>query len=458
MSISKTRVVLVIPSSERVKVLRTAYSPPLGLMSIGASLLQGDSNVGVLVVNGELCSTEDACIKDILAYKPNIVGISTNVGCYRAALNIAKKLKAHQNKYRVVLGGPYVSTMWRECLINRPYIDNCVVGDGETPMVELVRGTSPENIAGLATRDSSGEPRLTPQIDFPLDNYPDPDWSLINAITYQEAYRQTYKQFDAVSASINAMKGCRWQERSGGCIFCALLRSKLRERSPERVWQEINRMYDIYGCNHFWELSDTIGCDIEWLRRFNLLKPSRLISFRGYLRSSEATTESVKLLQSLGYNELFIGIESGDDTVLKAANKGSSIAMNKRATVLLKDAGIKTFASVILGLPGESRQSLQATYDHVCDLFENGMNTLSVCVFAPYVGSRAFFRLLKDEKIGDQYRSSDVFDWPLFSRLWVQTQCVCEWSDIVEYSKRLNSIPSSLYEDNFSYVEREYDI
>jgi len=337
-------------------------------------------------------------------------------------------------------------------------VDYCVVGDGEIPMIQFVNGIPPERIAGLATRDSSGAPRLTPHVDPPLDTYPDPDWSLIDASTYQEAYRQIYKEPNAISASINAMKGCRWQQQSGGCIFCALLRAKLRQRSPERVWQEINTLHDTYGCNHFWELSDTIGCDLAWLRRFSSLKPNRSISFRGYLRASEATHESVTLLRTLGYEEVFIGIESGDDAILKSANKGSTISMNKRATRLLKGSGVKTFASVILGLPGESRNSLQATYNHVCDLFEMGMNTLSVCIFAPYVGSQAFCRLLNNEEVGLQYRGSDVFDWPLLSKLWVETQCMCEWSDIVEYGKRLNAIPSSLYEDNFSYVKREYDI
>ena len=456
MRITHKRVVLVIPSSERVKLLRTAYSPPVGLLSIGASILQLASNTEVAIFNGEMYSTEDDLIKDISDYKPNIVGISTNVGCYRSALSLAKKLK--QSQCTIVLGGPYVSTMWKECLENRRYVDYCVVGDGEIPMVKLINGMAPELIDGVARRDQSGNSHLLPQIDLPLDSYPDPDWSLIDASIYQEAYRQTYKQSDAISASINAMKGCSWQERSGGCIFCALLRSKLRQRSPERVWREINNLYNKYGCNHFWELSDTIGCDINWLHTFSKLKPNRSISFRGYLRSSEATEESVGLLKNLGYNEVFIGIESGDNTVLKAANKGSTIAMNKRATILLKNAGIKTFASVILGLPGESKQSLQATHDHVCDLFSSGMNTLSVCIFAPYVGSRAFKQLLNDKKVGGDYKNVDVFDWPLFSRLWVENQCVCEWSDIIEYSKKLNSIPSSLYEDNFSYIEKTYDI
>lgn len=173
MSTTRMRVVLVTPSSERVKILRTNYLPPLGLLSIGASMLQLTSDTDVAVVNGELYSTKDACLKDIMAYKPDIVGISTNVGCYRAALSIAKKLKTYRNEYLIVLGGPYVSIMWRECLRNRSYIDYCVVGDGEMPMVELVNGVLPERIAGLAKRDISGKPYLTLQVDVPLDNYPD---------------------------------------------------------------------------------------------------------------------------------------------------------------------------------------------------------------------------------------------------------------------------------------------
>lgn len=409
-----------------------------------------------MILNGEIYPSEETFLRDILEYKPDIVGISTNVGCYRSALHIAKKIK-NQNKI-IILGGPYISSMWKECLTNRPYVDYCVIGDGEIPMVQFINGLEPKNISGFAARDLLGTPHLTPQIDPPLDDYPDPDWSLIDATIYQKAYQQTYCQPDAIFASINAMKGCRWQERSGGCIFCALLRAKLRKRSPERVWQEINRLYNDYGCNHFWELSDTIGCDIEWLSHFEALKPNRLVSFRGYLRSSEATYESVELLARLGYKEVFIGIESGDNDILKNANKGTTIATNKKATIALNKAGIKTFASIVLGLPGESKKSLQATYDHVCDLFNSGLYTLSVCIFAPYVGSSAFRRLLADKKIGFEYRGQDVFNFPELSKLWVETQCQCSWDDIIEYSQLLGAIPSSLYEDNFSYIKRNYDI
>ena len=458
MKSSRVRVALIIPHSERVKILRTDYSPPIGILSIGSNLLHANKNIDVLIVNGELYPTEDDCLKKITDFNPDFIGISTNVGCYRSALSLAKKLKVFRNDWIVVLGGPYVSTMWEKCLKNRPYIDYCVVGDGEVPMIELVNGISPENIAGLALRNTLKQPLLKPHIDWPLDTYCDPDWSLIDASVYQEAYRQTYMQNDAISACINAMKGCSWQERSGGCIFCALLRASLRQRSPERVWKEINNLHNKYGCNHFWELSDTIGCDINWLRRFYALRPKREISFRGYLRASEATQETVELMSSLGYKEVFIGVESGDNAILKKANKGCTIAQNKNATILLKNAGVKTFASIVLGLPGESRQSLQATYNHVCDLFKNGLYTLSVCIFAPYVGSRAFRILLANSKISAQYGENDVFDWPSFSKLWVQTQCDCEWTDIMEFSKKLSSLPSSLYEDNFSYIERDFQI
>jgi radical SAM superfamily enzyme YgiQ (UPF0313 family) len=342
--------------------------------------------------------------------------------------------------------------------MNRPYVDHCVVGDGEIPMTKLSSGFDPGSIPGFATRDNQGVPRLNPPNELPLDEYPDPDWSLLDAEIYRKVYRQIYNQPDAIFAPINAMKGCRWQEKSGGCIFCALLRAKLRKRSPERVWGEINSLYEHYGCNHFWELSDTIGCDMEWLRLFDLLKPQRDISFRGYLRSSEANQESVEILARLGYKEVFIGVESGDNDILKEANKGTTIALNKKATIALNQAGIKTFASVVLGLPGESEGSLQSTYDHVCDLFNNGLYTLSVCIFAPYVGSLAFRRLVSNAEYGNQLKDKDVFDFPALSKLWVKTQCHCDWDAVMEYSKRLGAIPSSLYEDNFTYVPRTYDI
>jgi len=87
------RIALVMPKSERVPILRTEYSPPLGLMSIGAMLRQRGQCNPVELINGEFMD-EDQVVDQVRQGGFDIVGISTNVGNYRSALAVAKRVKS----------------------------------------------------------------------------------------------------------------------------------------------------------------------------------------------------------------------------------------------------------------------------------------------------------------------------------------------------------------------------
>lgn len=451
------RICLIMPKSERIPVLRTAYSPPLGLMSIGAYVRQHASEAEVCLVNAELLD-ECEVLTAIVQHEPDIIGITTNVGCYRSALHLAKKVKQMLPHVITILGGPYVSSLWKECLRRRSYIDFCVVGDGEIPMARIAGGEVIQHIPGIAWRDSALGIVLNEPEDTPLDHYNNPDWLLVDTNSYQQSYKAAYGISDAVFASIYSMKGCSWRVKSGGCIFCGLVRPTVRKRSPERVWQEIESLKLSFGCNHFWELSDTICSDVSWLRHLAKLRAdcSESLYFRGYARSAEITEEVADLLSDIGFKEMFIGVESGDDAILRATNKGSTARTNIRATRLLARRRISTFASIVLGLPGETTQSLDRTYDHVISLFEEGLSTLSVCVFTPYPGSRAFTMMVQ-EKDSD-YQDADVFTWPEFAQAWVEKYCKCNFNEVMEALARLSEVKGCFYEDNFAYVDREYDI
>jgi radical SAM superfamily enzyme YgiQ (UPF0313 family) len=433
--------------------------PPLGLMSIGATLKHYCKDIVIEIINAEFIQ-EDELFEAIKKSNPDVLGITTNVGCYRSGLEIAKKVKEANKDIKVVLGGPYVSIMWKECLSNRNYIDCCVIGDGEFPMVQICNNVPLNNIKGVASRDPSGSPVLNEPEDIDLDQYPDPDWTLIDPSAYQIGYKKVYGITNAVYASISSQSGCKWRIKTGGgCIFCGLVRPNFRARSPERVWNEIHNLYNMYECNHFWELSDTICASKEWLKEFYKLRPKQNnFFFRGYARASEITKEMANYLKQLGYKEIFIGIESGDNNILKHTNKGSTDKVNLRATKILSDAGIKTFASVVLGLPEESTESLETTFNHVIKLFDNGLYTLSVCVFAPYPGSRAFNMIRSHPAVISKYLNQDTFDWPLFSKDWIDHFCNCNLKDIENISNKFNALPNSLYEDNFSYVDKIYNI
>lgn len=90
-------VLFLQPKSERVPISRTNYSPPLGLMSLGA-FLKEKSKAQVTILNGELMTEKDV-LRSIEQNNPDVLGISTTVGCYREALHIAKKIKIISKKH-----------------------------------------------------------------------------------------------------------------------------------------------------------------------------------------------------------------------------------------------------------------------------------------------------------------------------------------------------------------------
>jgi radical SAM superfamily enzyme YgiQ (UPF0313 family) len=95
----------------------------------------------------------------------------------------------------------------------------------------------------------------------------------------------------------------------------------------------------------------------------------------------------VDMMADCGCVEIGMGIESGSDTILKIVNKGETIATIKKAIRMLKSAGIRIKGFFIIGLPGESMETLTETRQF---LDEVKLDSIDCKIFQPYPGSPIF--------------------------------------------------------------------
>jgi len=169
--------------------------------------------------------------------------------------------------------------------------------------------------------------------------------------------------------------------------FCCKNHCSVRLRSAEHIIEEINYLYNefVYRALAFPE-------DLFILNKkraetvFKHMASLGIIS-RCLIRADVIVKygpEFAKMMVDCGCNHVGMGVESGSDTILKNVNKGESVSTIKQAVTILKDAGIRVKGFFIVGLPGESYETLAETKSF---LDEMQLDDIDCKIFQPYPGS-----------------------------------------------------------------------
>jgi len=390
------------------------------------------------VLDGELLSIDR--IEALL--RRGIIGLSPTQITYQNTLRLARTAKAQGST--IVMGGHHATALGERILFNQPAVDAVVIGDGEEAFAGLLRGDSPENLPNLIYRGPNGSVRRTSTVSaLSFDRLPWPDRSLVNLPRYFEAFvaQNPNKPFKR-PFSLFTQKGCGWRDRSGGCSFCARTDKGWRARSPGSVWGEVRYLVETYGADYIWELSDDILSDETWFKSWVTSRPADLSpAFLCYARPSRVSASTADLFAQLGTYEVFLGVESGDDTLLRLANKGSLSAANLRAARLLRDRGIRIFPSFVLGLEGENKASLRRSEQHLSDLLECGLlDVAAVSIFMPLPGSPAHAKLSLLPKLRELLATRDDVPLALLQKEWVENFCSAGLAEMVEARERMLSM------------------
>ena len=413
------RIDLIVPSSrdDTVEVSRAGFFPPLGLLSIATYARQALGDLDVQILDGNILDEEQIRIRP----EADVVGFSPTILSYESCLRLARLAKL--NGSLVVFGGYHATSLGQRILEVNDFVDFVVDSDGEMPFTELLKGTPPQQIPGLVYRSASGV-RHNPTARTPMDSYPLADRALADRHEYLHRFQQKYANRGFhVPDLIVSQKDCMWGSKTGGCVFCARIDKDYRARTPERVWQEILWLRETYGTDYVWDVTGSFIGNLEWVRAFHAARPKASgVALEIYGRSAEVIGPGMaQMMKDIGIHKIFIGAESGDQRDLQLTRKGTMPEKNLRAARTCAAHGIVLTLGFVVGLPGESKESLDRTLAHVKQLArEAEVETISCSVLLPIPGSASFQMLTKHPETRKKYAFGDHWDLEDMQRDWLR--------------------------------------
>lgn len=328
--------------------------PSLALMSLGAVLKENNVEVKVL----DLLTTRFSWskIKDCLSrFQPELIGITSVTMNFPMALKIIKYCKKISPEALTIMGGPHVTFTAEDILRRHEEVDIIVQGEGEETIKEICQFVPQKDltkIKGMAFRQN-GKIQINEDRPFiaDLNSLPNPARILFPISRYLAM---------KVPASILTSRGC-----PVGCSFCVgyrMMGRKGRFRDPQLVVDEIEAALNL----GFEEVC--FDDDLFTRRPRHVLDVCQEIKKRGlkfslYLFARVDTVDEAILreLRSVGCSMICFGLESGNQKILDKANKKITLAKVRQAIEICKQVGISPFGSFILGLPGETRETMEET-------------------------------------------------------------------------------------------------
>ncbi len=423
---------------------RKGMYAPLGILSVATVLTEKFGNEAEITVWDE----------DVETVNPDAFAGFDLAGFYSTTFNYSTCVEyatiAKSYGCTTVLGGPHSTVLAQNILRNQTCFDFVIRFEAETPMTELVNCILTNDKIGL-----SEVPNMVYQekgkivfnkktYENKLEELPFPSREFVPFESYIRNYQGFYSDKGHIRpASLYSSKGCSWRDKTGGCVFCARLEEGVRFRNIDQIWSEIQMLRDRYDVNSIWDISDDNLNNKKWFKKFVRSRPSDCedLSFFIYSRVGFITPEVIPYFKELNVEEVFLGVESGDNKILNRSFKGQTAKMSLRATRLLKENNIKYFPSFILGLPGESRGSMENTY-RLCQQLADmgGLDRLGCTILQPIPGSPSYDMLLKDEDIGNWLKDADEIDLSDLEKSWVEKFTETDHATTVAYRCKINEL------------------
>jgi radical SAM superfamily enzyme YgiQ (UPF0313 family) len=366
----------------------TRKNPPLGLAYLASYLEKSNYSVKILDVSAQHL-TEADLENEIAAASPKMVGISFMTNQWREALATAQLIKRVNPSILVVTGGPHASALPDEALADQS-IDFVVIGEGENTLVDLAdkfirnKDIRLAEINGIAYREGErvviSAPR--PFIEN-LDSIPFPAWHLLAVEKYSVSPLGMEKE---IVLPIISSRGCPNQ-----CIFCdshTIFGRCFRGRSAKNIFAEILFLKNNYHITQFDFVDDTITIDKGRVTELcNLIIGSDLnVKWMCNARVNTVDINLLQLMKMAGCIRIDLGVESGDENVLRSIKKGITIEQIKNAHKLVHAAGIVSNSFVMVGNLNEDFESVKKTVRLVQEIAED----ISIAIATPFPGTELY--------------------------------------------------------------------
>lgn len=405
-------VLLVNPPSSSVFNTFGLSLPPIGLLYVAATLEQAGHSVVVRDL-----AADDGHLGDADIRRADVVGISADTTRSAKALAIARRVSVLGRP--VVMGGPHPQFMAADIFASG-YVDYIVRGEGEfifpNLLTALQNRDSVASVKGLIIKDG-GHHFETPAAD-PID---------VEALPFPARHLVDLHQYRASMdgrpiTPVVTSRGC-----PGACHFCSsssFFGRGWRFRSAESVLAELDEIYTRYGFRAVCFMDDNFtlapprveqiaagiidrGYDLTW---WNFSRVDTIVK----------NPAMVARMAAAGSKTVYLGIESGDEDTLNSLGKNTNARDVTLAVDILRQNGIESYGSYIIGNLNETAADVESTIDLAVRL---NTSIAQFTILTPYPGTK-LYEEIKDRIFCRRWKFYDglhlVFRHPLINRHYLQ--------------------------------------
>ena len=384
---------------------RNSTWPPLSLALLGAVCEQAGHEVTIL--DGEANGWKKKRLaQEALKSKPNIIGLTAYSPFFHLTCDVAAEIKKLNPDIPIMVGGPHITIMKEEALLSQ--FDYGFMGEAEKSLPEFLNqyqhlsgrryflgGEMAFDVRGLLYR-RHGQIKNTGEVwlrdtamrkselggQYPLDDIPLPARHLLPMRKYKLGTPAGRNPFTSLQTS----RGCYWD-----CCFCASDALKTRRvimKSPRRVieemcqiadkWPFITHLYIVDDVLTFWpehitEIVDRM--DAEGLK----------FTFESSTRANLVDDKLIARLARSGLIRLSFGLETIDPKMRVTMGKKIPIEAYSVANRICTRNGVEAMNSLMIGLPGETKETIRATLEWVAN--QRDIKQANLAIAIPYPGT-----------------------------------------------------------------------
>jgi tyrocidine synthetase-3 len=275
-------------------------------------------------------------------------------------IEIVDFIRRHNSTAKIIIGGPYVSTqvrvqdtaaleyLFRETVGADIYVNSA---QGEATLVNVINALKNnlplEQVKNIYYKTANSFSASAPGREKNSLSGNMVDWNL---------FSQNVDKYVNVRTSISCPFSCAFcgfPERAG----------KYQTASPAAIETELDGLDKIGTVESVYFIDDTFNVPVSRFKKIlrMLIKKNYRFKWHSYFRCQFADRETVELMKESGCEGVFLGIESGNEAVLKNMNKSANLAGYREGISLLKEYGIVTYGNFIVGFPGETLETVQDT-------------------------------------------------------------------------------------------------
>ena len=358
------KVILINPPSPWL--ISDREIPPGGLLDIAAFLRANG-------VNPTFCDLAGLEEKHWFVPDGDIYGITCATPHYSLVIKIVQKLKQRQPHCLVVLGGFHPTTE-PERTLRDTKADIAIKGEGEQALLDIIRGKRDRIVTCPLVED--------------INMIPIPAWDMIDMYDYIKLGTNSVMGPTPNNKEGNVLtaRGCPFD--CGFCAQAAVTKRRMRYKTAARVVEEVKFLNSRYGCDRIYFGDDTFIVDENRVKE--LCTALKKIHQQGILhdwhcltRADRTNPEIFKLMYEAGCRQVTYGIETGSQKILDIIEKQTTVEENINAIRIAREAGLRVRAQMIVGLPGETQQTVEETAQFIRAA---PANSFGMHIFVPLPG------------------------------------------------------------------------